>query len=45
MSLITPMSLKTQSDWSIIAEIWQHINSKNPSDESGIVRVGDDFGR
>ena len=33
------------SDWGIIAEIWQHTNSDNPSDESDIVRVEDDFGR
>ena len=33
------------SDWGIIAEIWQHIDHENPSDESDIVRVEDDFGR
>jgi hypothetical protein len=33
------------SDWGIIAEIWQHTDPENPSDESDIVRVGDDFGR
>jgi mannose-6-phosphate isomerase-like protein (cupin superfamily) len=33
------------SDWGIIAEIWQHTDSDNPSDESDIVRVEDDFGR
>jgi mannose-6-phosphate isomerase-like protein (cupin superfamily) len=33
------------SDWGIIAEIWQHTDSANPSDESDIVRVEDDFGR
>ena len=32
-------------DWGIIAEIWQHTDPKNPSDESDIVRVEDDFGR
>lgn len=31
--------------WGIIAEIWQHTDSSNPSDESDIVRVQDDFGR
>lgn len=32
-------------DWGIIAEIWQHTEPSNPSDESDIVRVQDDFGR
>jgi len=32
-------------NWSIIAEIWQHIDPDNPSDEDDIVRVEDDFGR
>jgi hypothetical protein len=31
--------------WGIIAEIWQHTDAKNPSDESDIVRLQDDFGR
>jgi len=31
--------------WGIIAEIWQHTDASNPSDESDIVRVQDDFGR
>jgi len=31
--------------WGIIAEIWQHTNPENPSDEYDIVRVQDDFGR
>ena len=33
------------SDWGIIAEIWQHIDKENPSDEEDIVRLSDDFGR
>ena len=33
------------SYWGIIAEIWQHTDHENPSDESDIVRVEDDFGR
>ncbi|WP_411274214.1 phosphoheptose isomerase [Daejeonella sp.] len=33
------------SDWGIIAEIWQHTDHDNPSDESDIIRVEDDFGR
>lgn len=32
-------------DWGIVAEIWQHTDKNNPSDEDDIVRVQDDFGR
>lgn len=32
-------------EWGIIAEIWQHTDAANPSDEDDIVRVQDDFGR
>lgn len=32
-------------DWGIIAEIWQHTDASNPSDENDIVRVQDDYGR
>ncbi|MFN8353056.1 MAG: phosphoheptose isomerase [Spirosomataceae bacterium] len=32
-------------EWGIIAEIWQHTDANNPSDEDDIVRVQDDFGR
>jgi mannose-6-phosphate isomerase len=32
-------------DWAVIAEIWQHTDPNNPSDEDDIVRVQDDFGR
>lgn len=31
--------------WGIVAEIWKHTDSNNPSDEDDIVRVQDDFGR
>lgn len=31
--------------WGIVAEIWRHTDSQNPSDEEDIVRVQDDFGR
>jgi mannose-6-phosphate isomerase-like protein (cupin superfamily) len=31
--------------WGILAEIWQHVEANNPSDENDIVRVQDDFGR
>ncbi|SHK54275.1 cupin domain-containing protein [Epilithonimonas mollis] len=32
-------------NWGIVAEIWQHTDDSNPSDEEDIVRVQDDFGR
>ncbi|MEX0686362.1 MAG: phosphoheptose isomerase [Balneolales bacterium] len=32
-------------EWGIIAEIWQHTDSSNPSNEDDIVRLQDDFGR
>ncbi|WP_113661683.1 cupin domain-containing protein [Pedobacter nanyangensis] len=32
-------------DWGVVAEIWQHTDANNPSDEDDIVRVQDDFGR
>ncbi|MDP3928534.1 MAG: phosphoheptose isomerase [Bacteroidota bacterium] len=32
-------------DWAIIAEIWQHTDPNNPSNEEDIVRVQDDYGR
>lgn len=32
-------------DWAVLAEIWQHTDPENPSDENDIVRVQDDFGR
>ena len=31
--------------WGMIAEIWQHTDRANPSDEDDIVRLQDDFGR
>ncbi len=31
--------------WGIVAEIWQHTDASNPSDEEDIVRLQDDFGR
>lgn len=33
------------SGWGMIAEIWQHTDPQNPSNEDDIVRVQDDFGR
>ncbi len=32
-------------EWSVVAEVWQHIDPKHPSDEQDIVRLMDDFGR
>jgi hypothetical protein len=29
----------------LVAEIWQHTDPKNPSNEEDIVRLQDDFGR
>ncbi|MEY4541835.1 MAG: hypothetical protein RLZZ306_3592 [Bacteroidota bacterium] len=31
--------------WGVVAEIWQHTDLQNPSDEDDIVRLQDDFGR
>lgn len=31
--------------WGVVAEIWQHTDAGNPSDEDDIVRVQDDYGR
>ena len=31
--------------WGVVAEIWQHTDENQPSDESDIVRLHDDFGR
>ena len=33
------------NSWGIVAEIWQHTDPNNPSDEDDIVRLQDDFGR
>jgi hypothetical protein len=32
-------------NWGIVAEIWQHTDVSNPSDEDDIVRLQDDFSR
>ena len=32
-------------EWGVVAEIWQHTHTDNPSDEDDIVRLQDDFGR
>lgn len=31
--------------WGVLAEIWQHTDADNPSNEDDIIRVQDDFGR
>lgn len=31
--------------WGVIAEIWQHTDADQPSDEEDIIRLQDDFGR
>ena len=33
------------NETSVVAEIWQHTDKNNPSDEEDIIRVQDDFGR
>lgn len=32
-------------EWGVVAEIWQHIDALQPSDENDIIRIQDDFGR
>lgn len=32
-------------DWVVVAEIWQHTDQNNPTNEQDIVRLADDFGR
>lgn len=32
-------------NWGVVAEIWMHTDTNNPSDEEDIVRVQDDFQR
>ena len=33
------------TDYAVLAEIWQHTDPNNPSDENDIVRISDDYGR
>ena len=33
------------NDFAVLAEIWQHTDPNNPSDENDIVRLSDDYGR
>ena len=33
------------TDYVVLAEIWQHTDPNNPSDENDIVRLSDDYGR
>tara|TARA_X000000950_G_scaffold227085_1_gene274104 strand:+ start:30270 stop:30752 length:483 start_codon:yes stop_codon:yes gene_type:complete len=32
-------------DFGVVAEIWQHTDFTNPSDENDIIRISDDYGR
>ncbi|HLF46924.1 MAG TPA: hypothetical protein VI548_10895 [Chitinophagaceae bacterium] len=32
-------------DWGMVAEIWQHTDTNNPSDEEDIIRLQDDYSR
>ena len=32
-------------DFAVIAEIWQHTDQENPSNENDIIRLSDDYGR
>jgi mannose-6-phosphate isomerase len=32
-------------NWGVVAEIWMHTDPSNPSDESDIVRLQDDYSR
>jgi mannose-6-phosphate isomerase len=33
------------ANWGVVAEIWVHFDSSNPSDEDDIVRLADDYAR
>jgi len=33
------------ANWGVVAEVWQHTDADNPSNEEDIVRLEDDFGR
>ncbi len=33
------------NEWAAVAEIWQHTDPQNPSNEKDIVRLSDEFGR
>ena len=33
------------TDYAVLAEIWQHTDPNNPSDENDVVRLSDDYGR
>ena len=32
-------------EWGVVAEIWQHTNESDPSDEDDIIRLQDDYNR
>ena len=33
------------SNWGVIAEVWQHTVTNEPSDEEDIIRIEDDYAR
>ena len=33
------------TDYAVLAEIWQHTDPENPSNENDIIRLSDDYGR
>ena len=33
------------NEWGVVAEIWQHTDESNPSDEDDIIRLQDDYNR
>ena len=33
------------TDYAVLAELWQHTDPNNPSDENDIVRISDEYGR
>jgi mannose-6-phosphate isomerase len=37
--------LQGHENWGVVAEIWQHTDPSNPSDEDDIFRAQDDYGR
>ncbi len=39
------LSAPEAGEWGIIAEVWQHTDSRDPSDEADITRIADDYDR
>lgn len=38
-------AIAPENSYGLIAEIWEHLDSKNPSNEEDVIRVQDDYGR